>query len=118
MNEMKFTYITCNISMLEQMEQLLKELEIQVYQVIPKALAESHFDIPHKDTAVWPGFNASLMVQEEVPAKSEALMKRIEEMNHTAYNNSELIAAYQWTVNTFVLPELVAPLQGSTALSD
>ena len=45
-------------------------------------------------------------------------MKRIEEMNHTAYNNSELIAAYQWTVNTFVLPEPVAPLQGSAALSD
>ena len=53
MNEMKFTYITCNISMLEQMEELLKELEIQVYQVIQKALAESNFDIPHKDTAVW-----------------------------------------------------------------
>lgn len=115
---MKFTYITCNISMLEQMEQLLHKLGIEVYQVIPKALAESDFDIPHKDTAIWPGFNASLLVQEESPTKAEALMKGIEEINHTIYNNSELIAAYQWTINTFIAPEPVAPLHGRTTLSN
>ena len=49
---MRFIYITCNVSMQEQMESLLRDLEISVYQVIPKALAESNFDIPHKDTAV------------------------------------------------------------------
>ena len=69
---MRFVYITCNVSMLEQMESLLRELEISVYQVIPKALAESNFDIPHKDTAVWPGFNACLLVQEADTAKGDA----------------------------------------------
>ena len=39
---MRFIYITCNVSMQEQMESLLRELEISVYQVIPKALAESN----------------------------------------------------------------------------
>ena len=67
---MRFIYITCNVSMQEQMESLLRELEISVYQVIPKALAESNFDIPHKDTAVWPGFNTCLLVQEADVAKS------------------------------------------------
>ena len=76
------------------MESLLRELEISVYQVIPKALAESNFDIPHKDTAVWPGFNTCLLVQEADVAKSDALLARIREMNAQAYNNSELIAAY------------------------
>ena len=55
--------------MLEQMETLLCELGINVYQVIPKALAESNFDIPRKDTAVWPGFNACLLVLKPIPSK-------------------------------------------------
>lgn len=102
---MRFIYITCNISMLEQVESLLRELEIGVYQVIPKALAESDFDIPHKDTAVWPGFNACLLVQEVDSSKSDTLLKRITKMNEQAYNNSELVSAYLWPVESFVAPK-------------
>lgn len=108
---MRFIYITCNISMLEQMESLLRELEISVYQVIPKTLAESNFDIPHKDTAVWPGFNACLLAQEADAAKGDALIERIREMNRQAYNNSELVSAYLWSVDSHVIPEPVIPVQ-------
>ena len=100
---MTLIYITCNISMLEQIESLLSELEIGVYQVIPKALAESDFDIPHKDTAVWPGFNACLLVQEVDSSKSDTLLKRI--TKEQAYNNSELVSAYLWPVESFVAPK-------------
>ncbi|WP_311552136.1 PG0541 family transporter-associated protein [Porphyromonas endodontalis] len=102
---MRFIYITCNISMLEQIESLLHELEIGVYQVIPKALAESDFDIPHKDTAVWPSFNACLLVQEAESSKSDTLLERITKMNEQAYNNSELVSAYLWPVESFVAPK-------------
>lgn len=114
---MRFVYITCNVSMLEQMESLLRELEISVYQVIPKALAESNFDIPHKDTAVWPGFNACLLVQEADTAKGDALLERIREMNAQAYNNSELVAAYLWSVDTYVAPESIMRVQERDPLS-
>ena len=103
---MRFVYITCNVSMQEQIESLLRELEISVYQVIPKALAESNFDIPHKDTAVWPGFNACLLV-----------LERIREMNAQAYNNSELVAAYLWSVDTHIAPEPITPVQERDPLS-
>ena len=114
---MRFVYITCNVSMLEQMESLLRELEISVYQVIPKALAESNFDIPHKDTAVWPGFNACLLVQEADTTKGDTLLERIREMNAQAYNNSELVAAYLWSVDTHVAPEPIMPVQERDPLS-
>ncbi|EEK16970.1 hypothetical protein PORUE0001_0718 [Porphyromonas uenonis 60-3] len=103
--------------MLEQMESLLRELEISVYQVIPKALAESNFDIPHKDTAVWPGFNACLLVQEADTSKGDALLERIREMNAQAYNNSELVAAYLWSVDTYVAPESIMSVQERDPLS-
>ena len=92
--------------MLEQMETLLS-----VYQVIPKALAESNFDIPRKDSAVWPGFNACLLVQEADPAKADTLLQRITLMNEKAYNNSEFVTAYLWSIETFVAPDPVAPVQ-------
>ncbi len=97
--------------MLEQMETLLCELGINVYQVIPKALAESNFDIPRKDTAVWPGFNACLLVQEADPVKADTLLQRIALMNEKAYNNSEFVTAYLWSIETFVAPDPVAPVQ-------
>ena len=103
--------------MQEQIESLLRELEISVYQVIPKALAESNFDIPHKDTAVWPGFNACLLVQEADTTKSDTLLERIREMNAQAYNNSELVAAYPWSVDTHVAPEPITPVQERDPLS-
>lgn len=114
---MRFIYITCNVSMQEQMESLLRELKISVYQVIPKALAESNFDIPHKDTAVWPGFNTCLLVQEADVTKSDALLERIREMNAQAYNNSELVAAYLWSVDDQVAPEPITPVQERDPLS-
>ncbi len=114
---MRFIYITCNVSMQEQMEALLRELKISVYQVIPKALAESNFDIPHKDTAVWPGFNACLLVQEADVTKSDALLARIREMNAQAYNNSELIAAYLWSIGSHIAPEPITPVQERDPLS-
>ena len=103
--------------MQEQIESLLRELEISVYQVIPKALAESNFDIPHKDTAVWPGFNACLLVQEADTTKGDTLLERIREMNAQAYNNSELVAAYLWSVDTHVAPEPIMPVQERDPLS-
>ena len=103
--------------MQEQIESLLRELEISVYQVIPKALAESNFDIPHKDTAVWPGFNACLLVQEADTTKSDTLLERIREMNAQAYNNSELVAAYLWSVDTYVAPESIMRVRERDPLS-
>lgn len=102
---MRFIYITCNVSMQERIESLLHELSIKTYQVIPKVLAESDFDIPHRDTAVWPGFNTCLLVQEQDPAKADAFIQRIREMNDGAYNNGELVSAYQWPIESFVAVE-------------
>ncbi|MDO5017476.1 MAG: hypothetical protein Q4E10_03825 [Porphyromonas sp.] len=115
---MKFIYITCNISMLEQMESLLREVGITMYQIIPRVMAESHFDIPHKDTAVWPGYNAILLVQEAEATKSDELLERIKIMNEQAYNNSELVTAYLWSVDASVVPDPVSPIDGAVPLTD
>lgn len=108
---MKLIYITCNISMLEQMEAVLREMAIKVFQIIPRAQAESDFDIPHKDNAIWPGFNACIIIQEQDVEKAEALLHKVQDMNEKAYNNSELISAYMWEIQAFAPVKPVKPIE-------
>ena len=98
---MQFIYITCNISMLDTVSELIDEIEIANYQVIEQVTAKSHYANPRLNTAVWPGFNASLLVQENDKEKIDALMSEIETFNKKAYNSGELIAAFQWGVDRF-----------------
>lgn len=98
---MQFIYITCNISMLDNISELLDEIEIANYQVIEQVTAKSHYAQPRLNTAVWPGFNASVLVQENDQDKIDALMTEVEAINSKAYNNGELIAAFQWGVDRF-----------------
>ena len=72
---MKFIYITCNVSMLETVTVLLQNKKIANYQVIEKVAAVSSFDEPRQDTAVWPGYNSALLVQEADEERARELMK-------------------------------------------
>ncbi|HBG57680.1 PG0541 family transporter-associated protein [Proteiniphilum sp. UBA1028] len=95
---MKFIYITCNVSMLESLSFLLDEVECADYQVIEQVTARSRWGAPRQNTAVWPGYNSAIVVQEANPEKAEALINEINKMNATALNNGELIAAYMWEI--------------------
>lgn len=95
---MKFIYITCNVSMLETVTALLQNKKIANYQVIEKVAAVSSFDEPRQDTAVWPGYNSALLVQEADEERARELMEAMESMNADAFNRRELIAACMWDV--------------------
>lgn len=99
---MQFIYITCNISMLEIITDLLDEIEIMNYQVIEQVTAKSHYDNPRLNTAIWPGFNASLLIQEENIEKTDDLLLEIKQFNQKAYNNGELIVAYRWSIEKWI----------------
>lgn len=104
---MKFIYITCNVSMLETLTLLLDETECADYQVIEQVTASNRWGEPRQNTAVWPGYNSSILVQEADPGKAEALINEINKMNEAAFNNSELIAAYMWGIEKYVKIKLV-----------
>src|SRR5690606_41547879 len=70
---MKFIYITCNVSMLETLTLLLDEMEYADYQVIEQVTAMSRWGEPRQNTAVWPGYNSAIIVQEVDPVKAKGL---------------------------------------------
>lgn len=96
--KMKFIYITCNVSMLEAVTQLLDEEKYTDYQVIEQVTAKSRWSEPRQNTAVWPGYNSSVLVQEADPEKAKSLIQQINQMNASAFKNGELVAAYLWGV--------------------
>lgn len=95
---MKFIYVTCNISMVEIVWDLLDELEILNYQTIDVVTAKSSYANPRLNTAVWPGYNASIVIQEANDEKVNELFKELKEMNEKVYNSAEIVAAHMWEV--------------------
>lgn len=93
---MKFIYITCNISMAEVLWDVIDEMEIKNYQTIDLVTAKSEYAEPRLNTAIWPGYNASILIQEADHKKVEALINEIKEMNKKAYNSAEIIAVHSW----------------------
>lgn len=100
---MKFIYITCNVSMLETLTLLLDEMEYADYQVIEQVTAMSRWGEPRQNTAVWPGYNSAIIVQEVDPMKAKGLIGEINKMNAAAFNNSELVAAYMWGIEEYTV---------------
>ena len=99
---MKFIYITCNVSMLETITDLLSKIEFTDYQVIEQVEAISRWGDPRQNTAVWPGYNSSILIQESDEEKVNELMSQINEINEEAFNNSELIAAYTLNIEDYI----------------
>ncbi|HCF82208.1 MAG TPA: hypothetical protein DER39_10970, partial [Porphyromonadaceae bacterium] len=89
---MKFIYITCNVSMLETVTSLLDEEEITDYQVMEQVTAKSNYSLPRLNTAVWPGYNSSVFIQESDKNKVSSLIETINRMNRSAFNNGERIS--------------------------
>lgn len=99
---MKFIYITCNVSMLEIITDLLSKIKFTDYQVIEQVEAISKWGNPRQNTAVWPGYNSSVLIQESDNLKISELMNQINDINESAFNNSELIAAYTLNIENYV----------------
>lgn len=98
---MKFIYITCNVSMLETISDLLDELKFTDYQVTEQVTAKSSYASPRLNTAIWPGYNSSIAIQETDNEKVSLLKDTIDEMNSSAFNNEELIALHTWSIDAF-----------------
>lgn len=95
---MKFIYITCNVSMLETVTRLLDEEEITDYQVMEQITAKSSYSSPRLNTAVWPGYNSSVLIQESDTNKVSTLIETINKMNQSVFNNGERIALFSWDI--------------------
>jgi hypothetical protein len=99
---MKIIYCTCNVSVIEMLQQNIEELGVKNYQLFEQVLAKNIKGDNRLNTAVWPGYNSAIMMQIESVELAHLVMKRIKEINSTAFNHNELIVACMWTLEDFI----------------
>jgi len=98
---MKMIYCTCNISVLDELIELVKAQNIDNYQVVEKITGQDLVGDPRLNTAVWPGFNSqvvSIVEAKKVPQLSRA----IKAYNQRAINRNEIITFCSWEVEEFI----------------
>ncbi|HRZ80122.1 MAG TPA: hypothetical protein P5044_08950 [bacterium] len=92
---MKFIYLTCNISKLEQVLELLKAQGSKSYQVIENVNGVQPSGNPRMNDAVWPGSNSVVFIQ-AANDETDRLFQCLKGINRDIVNESERILAVSW----------------------
>jgi hypothetical protein len=82
--------------MLEPVTSLIDEMEFADYQVIEKVTSKSRSSQPRQNTAIWPGYNSAVFIQEDDAGKAAALFAEIDRLNAGAFNSNEQLSAFMW----------------------
>ncbi len=93
---MKMIYCTYNVSVSEEITKILATLEIENYQIFDNVLAQTTGSDPRLNTAVWPGYNNSLLLQ--LSEKFDAFIQLITAHNQKMEDENEKIHCFQWGV--------------------
>lgn len=93
---MKIIYVTCNISVKEPLIELLEKNDIENYQVVEQVLAKPVKGLPRLNTAVWPGYNCSILMQFSNSDRAGEILDMLKAFNTKAVNDSELITVCSW----------------------
>ena len=99
---MKMIYCSCNISELEQVVEIIDSFQIHDYQIFDQVLSRNRLADPRLNTAVWPGYNASLILQVREQEKANRLMQKLRDFNRRAANVSEVLIACSWTIDDYI----------------
>lgn len=98
---MKMVYCTCNVSVLDDLLKTLENENIRAYQIYDNVQAMNKKGAPRLDNAVWPGHNASVMMQINEEEKVNHLAEAIKEMNRNVINDNEFITFCSWTLDEY-----------------
>ncbi len=102
---MKMVYISCNISVLSEIKEILTKCEMKSWQVIENAAGKFPTGDPRMNDAIWPGVNSIIFVQPSNEEKYKSLVEAIKEKNKTLYNEDERVLLISWEAIDFIYKE-------------
>jgi hypothetical protein len=80
---------------------MLEEQKIKDYQVIEQVPAIPVKGDPRLNTAVWPGYNSSILIQFSDDDQAKEMMQKIKAFNQKAFNDNELVTACSWSLDDY-----------------
>lgn len=98
---MHIIYCTCNISVQEQLLEIIEACNIREYQVVDQVKAKNKMADPRFNDPIWPGFNSAIFMQVKETEKLELLAQKVKEFNATAFNSAELVTFCAWPMSHY-----------------
>ena len=98
---MNIIYCTCNVSIQEQLLEIIEECNIREYQVIDQVKAKTKKANPRFNDPVWPGYNSAIFMQVKEQEKLELLAEKVKKFNANVFNNVELITFCAWPMTYY-----------------
>ena len=98
---MKFVYVSCNISKLEQLTEEIRNLGIKTFQIVEDTAGSFDNGNPRMNTSVWPGTNA-VVFHQVTPEKCAEMLSTVRRMNREIVNENERILAASWECEDYV----------------
>lgn len=99
---MKFIFITCNVSVSERIISLLDENNVSDYQVADHVTAKNILGDPRFDTAVWPGYNVMITMQIDEDQKAGTILGILKQFNRdSSSNEEELLTVCSWSMDNY-----------------
>jgi len=94
-------YCTCNVSVLEQLTELLEKCNIRDFQIFNMVTAKNKKGDPRFNNPVWPGYNSSVLMQVSEENKVIKVIQSITEHNKSVINEDELITVCTWKLDDY-----------------
>ena len=94
-------YCTFNISEKESVHKILEDENIRDYQLIEPVLAKNKIGNPRLNTAIWPSYNATYIMQISEESKVKILLTKLKEYNNKVDNPNELITVCSWNLENY-----------------
>lgn len=99
---MEMVYITGNVSLKDNIIEMLEECSIRDYQILDHAVVKNKIGPPRFDTEIWPGYNIAFLIQVSEEEKVLNLVNRLKEFNRKeAFNETELLTVCTWSLNHY-----------------
>ncbi|MDP4281507.1 MAG: hypothetical protein Q8867_05085 [Bacteroidota bacterium] len=99
---MQMIYCTCNVNVLTELIDLVEKCNVHDYQVIDRVIAKNRKGAPRFNTSVWPGFNATLLMQVKEEDKVKSILEQVKEKNAGSMNEDELITVCTWHLDDYI----------------
>ena len=94
----KMLFITCNVSAINEVTELLNKAKVDNYQIIDRVIGILPVGEPRMDNPVWPGYSNLIMLS--LPAERlGAITQLLEKFNANLITDEERLFYYSWTID-------------------
>lgn len=96
---MKSLYLICNVSVLNEIQKILEEMDLNNFQIYSEVTGKNPIGDARFNSSVWPGHNSAIicLCSEE---ESQILISKIKDFNCNAINENEKVFLYGWDILT------------------